>query len=184
MHHYAKAIAYAFLHEFEDANRERELFYKAVDRIPSNRKFFNNPARTILGVGEKMMEGEIAYHRGDHEKAFDLLREAVRRDDNLEYTEPWAWMHPPRHALAALLAEQGRYAEAETLYRTDLGLTGALQRCAQHPDNVWALHGLVECLRQRDDRTELPDFKARLEMALALTDTPVTSSCLCRVKVQ
>lgn len=183
MHHYAKAIAHAFHHEMEEANRERELFYQAVDRIPSNRKFFNNPACTILGVGEKMMEGEIAYHRGEHDMAFDLLREAVRRDDSLEYTEPWAWMHPPRHALAALLAEQGQYVEAEEVYRTDLGLNGTLQRCAQHPDNVWALHGLVECLRQRGDVTELSEFEARLKKALALTDTPVTSSCLCRTKV-
>ena len=26
------------------------------------------------------------------------------------------------------------------------GLSGKVQRCTQHPDNVWALHGLVECL--------------------------------------
>ncbi len=92
-------------------------------------------------------------------------------------------MHPPRHALAALLAEQGRHAEAEELYRTDLGLNDQLQRCAQHPDNVWALHGLVECLQARGDTAELPDFRKRLEKALTLTDTPVTSSCLCRAVV-
>ena len=91
---------------------------------------------------------------------------------------------PAPGALAALLAEQGQYAEAEDLYRTDLGLNDKLQRCAQHPDNVWALHGLVECLRQLGDTVEMPDFEARLEQALALTDTPVTSSCLCRVKVE
>ncbi len=183
MHHYAKAIAHAFEREFDKADHQKALFYEAVGRIPANRKFFNNPARVILGVGEKMMEGEIAYHRGDHEVAFALLREAVQRDDDLEYTEPWAWMHPPRHALAALLAEQDQHAEAEDLYRTDLGLNDKLQRCARHPNNVWALHGLVECLRVRGESAELPDFEARLEKALALTDTPVTSSCLCRMAV-
>ena len=183
MHHYAKAIAYAFQRQFDQAEEQRQLFHEAVARIPEGRKFFNNPAKSILSVGEKLMEGELAYHRGEHDVAFALLREAVHLDDNLEYTEPWAWMHPPSHALAALLAEQGQYAEAEDLYRTDLGLNDKLQRCAQHPDNVWALHGLVECLRQRGDTVELPDFEARLEKALALTDTPVTSSCLCRTKV-
>ena len=183
MHHYAKAIAHAFLGGMADADRQRALFYEAVERIPEGRKFFNNPAQTILGVGEKMMEGEVAYHKGAHEAAFALLREAVARDDAPEYTEPWAWMHPPRHALAALLAEQGQFVEAEELYRTDLGLNDKLQRCAQHPDNVWALHGLVECLRRRGDRAELPEFERRLEKALARTDTPVTSSCLCRVEV-
>jgi hypothetical protein len=47
------------------------------------------------------------------------VRKAVRRDDSLAYTEPWAWMHPPRHALEALLMEQGHYVEAEEIYRDD-----------------------------------------------------------------
>ena len=84
------------------------------------------------------------------------LREAVRRDDNLSYTEPWAWMHPPRHALAALLLEQGHVAEAEEVYRDDLGLSGRVQRCTQHPDNVWALHGLVECLERCGETWSFP----------------------------
>lgn len=180
MHHYAKGVAYAALGQIDAARAQRKLFTAAVARIPAGRKFFNNPARTILSVGEAMLDGELAYHQGAYEAAFAHLRESVRRDDDLEYTEPWAWMHPPRHALAALLAEQGKYAEAEDVYRTDLGLNHKLQRCAQHPDNVWALHGLVECLRQRGDRAELPIYEQKLKIALAKTDVPVTSSCLCR----
>jgi hypothetical protein len=70
-------------------------------------------------------------------------------------------MHPPRHALAALLMEQGHDGEAEQVYRDDLGLSGQIQRCAQHPDNVWALHGLVECLQRRDERVALPALLLR-----------------------
>ena len=73
-------------------------------------------------------------------------------------------MHPPRHALAALLIEQGHHGEAEQVYRDDLGLSGKIQRCAQHPDNVWALHGLVECLQRRNDRIELPSLQKKLAM--------------------
>ncbi|MGO1117194.1 hypothetical protein ACTL6U_00685 [Rhodovibrionaceae bacterium A322] len=180
MHHYARGIAQSALKDFDAALSERAAFYKAVDRVPQDRRFFNNSARDILAVGEMMLEGELAYHRGLYGQAFAHLREAVERDDNLEYTEPWAWMHPPRHALAALLSEQGHYEEAEAVYRTDLGLDPSLQRCAQHPDNVWALHGFVECLRQRGDQRELPDYEVRLAAALAKTDVEVTSSCLCR----
>ena len=104
-----------------------------------------------------MLEGELEYHKGNYEAAFAALRESVRRDDSLSYTEPWAWMHPPRHALAALLAEQGHYAEAEEVYRDDLGLSGRIQRCTQHPDNVWALHGIVECLRREERQRNTPD---------------------------
>ncbi len=180
MIHYAKGVAHAALKEFEAAEEQRELFHKSVARTPPNRKFFNNPAVTTLGVGEKMLDGELAYHKGNYEEAFDHLRESVIRDDNLEYTEPWAWMHPPRHALAALLAEQGHYEEAEDIYRTDLGLNNKLYRCAQHPDNVWALQGLVECLRVRGDSIELPEFEKKLQVAMSKSDGSVKSSCMCR----
>ena len=112
------------------------------------------------------------------------MRQAVELDDNLSYTEPWAWMHPPRHALAALLLDQATHEEAEQVYRDDLGLSGTVQRCAQHPDNVWALHGLVECLRRRGETQELPVLQAKLAMALAKADVAISSSCLCRTSVQ
>jgi tetratricopeptide (TPR) repeat protein len=182
MHHYAKGVAHAALKNFDAAEDERRLFHAAIKRIPEDRAFFNNPAQTILAVGEKMLDGELEYHKGNHERAYEYLRESVHRDDNLEYTEPWAWMHPPRHALAALLAEQGHYDEAEDVYRTDLGLNEKLQRCAQHPDNVWALHGFVECLRKRGASGELDLFEKKLALAVAKTDVPVTSSCMCRTQ--
>ncbi len=78
--------------------------------------------------------------------------------------------------------DQGHGEEAEQVYRDDLGLADRVQRCAHHPDNVWALHGLVECLRLRGDTAELPQFQAKLAKALAMTDVPITSSCLCRTK--
>jgi len=184
MHHYAKGVAHASLKQFEDADRERQLFHDGVSRIPLRRKIFNNSARSVLAVGEKMLDGELEYHKGNHDVAYTHLREAVDRDDNLEYVEPWAWMHPPRHALAALLAEQDHYGEAEQVCRDDLGLSGRIQRCAQHPDNVWALQGLAECLEQRGDVGELAAVKAKLVSALALTDVPILSACMCRTAVR
>ncbi|WJR81290.1 hypothetical protein [Bradyrhizobium sp. NP1] len=183
MQHYAKAVAYAYQKRFSEADEQRARFHQSVERLPPGHRFFNNPSRDILAVGAKMLEGELEYHRGNHKAAYECLRESVRRDDNLEYIEPWAWMHPPRHALAALLMEQGHLAEAEAIYRDDLGLTRRIQRCAQHPDNVWALHGLVECLERRNEATELPALRERLAAALSFADVPITSSCMCRAEV-
>ena len=81
-------------------------------------------------------------------RPFRSLRLAVERDDGLNYTESWAWMHPPRHALGALLAEQGQFRDAESVFRADLGFDQGLPRCCQHPNTVWALQGLAECLAQ------------------------------------
>jgi len=183
MHHYAKGVAHAALKNFQGADQERVLFFESVGRIPKERRLFNNSAHDILAVGEKMLEGEIEYHKGNYEAAFRHLRESVRRDDNLQYIEPWAWMHPPRHALAALLLEQGHFEEAEEVYRDDLGLSAKIQRCAQHPDNVWALHGLVECLQRRGEVTGLPALREKLAKAQNLTDVPITSSCMCRTSI-
>ena len=180
MHHYAKGVAQATLKNFESAEKELQLFQASLRRIPAARKFFNNSAQSILAVGGKMLDGELEYHKGNYEDAFQLLRESVYLDDNLEYTEPWAWMHPPRHALAALLIEQGHFQEAEDIYRADLGLSNELQRCSQHPRNVWALHGLVECLRHRRDEKERPTLEKHLAEAMLNTDISITSSCLCR----
>jgi tetratricopeptide (TPR) repeat protein len=181
MHHYAKAVAQAALRNLDAADRERVLFRESLHRVPSERKVFNNSAHSILSVAEKMLEGELEYHKGNYETAFAHLREAVERDDHLEYVEPWAWMHPPRHALAALLAEQKHFAEAEQIYRDDLGLTPGIQRCAQHPRNVWALHGLAESLEVRGAAEELEVIRPELDAAMVLADVPITSSCMCRV---
>jgi tetratricopeptide (TPR) repeat protein len=184
MHHYAKGIAYASLKRIAEAENERRKFHAAVQRLPAGRRLLSNDALDVLGVAEKMLDGELEYHKGSIEEAFDHLRESVRRDDNLGYTEPWAWMHPPRHALAALLAEQERYEEAEAVYRDDLGLSGRIQRCTQHPDNVWSLHGLAECLERRGETIELPTIRHKLSAALAKADVSITSSCMCRLSTQ
>ena len=113
-----------------------------------------------------------------------FLTLAVKRCDALAFSEPWPWMHPPRHALGALLCAEGGYEEAEEVYRADLGLTDALQRCCQHPGNVWSLHGLAECLRQRGAYAELVELEPELQRALALSDGTVLSSCCCRPNLQ
>jgi tetratricopeptide (TPR) repeat protein len=184
MQHYAKSVAHATLRQFDDAERERERFHQHLTRIPPERRFLSNPTRASLGVGAALLDGELAYHQGQYDEAYAHLRQAVELDDNLSYTEPWAWMHPPRHALAALLLDQGHAQEAEQVYRDDLGLSGKVQRCAQHPNNVWALHGLVECLKLRGETEELPALQAKLARALAKADVPISSSCLCRTSVE
>lgn len=181
MHHYARGVAYATLKRFADAERERDLFRASLARIPPHRRFLSNPAASILAVGEALLDGELAYHKGNYAVAFAHLRRSVELDDALAFTEPWAWMHPPRHALAALLMEQGGYDEAEQVYRDDLGLSGRVQRCTQHPDNVWALHGLVECLERRGPSDELTRLRIKLAAAQAKADVVIASSCMCRL---
>jgi hypothetical protein len=100
-------------------------------------------------------------------------------EDTLPYDEPWGWMQPARHALGALLFEQGRVAEAEAVFREDLGLGGNLRRATVHPDNVWALKGLYDCLAARGEEVEIVQVRQRLDLAQARADTPVKAPCGC-----
>ncbi len=69
------------------------------------------------------------------------------------------------------------------MYRDDLGLSGRVQRCTQHPDNVWALHGLVECLERRGETRDLFALRPKLQAALQKADIPIKSSCMCRTRI-
>jgi hypothetical protein len=105
----------------------------------------------------------------------------VNLEDTLPYAEPWAWMQPTRHALGALLLEQGQVDEAAAVYRADLGLDDALPRACQHPENVWSLHGYHECLVELGKTSEARLIQQRLALAQARADVPITASCFCRL---
>ncbi len=177
---YARGLAHSVLGEIAEAEKARAAFLEAKARVPESRLLHNNKVVDLLAVAEQMLDGELEYRRGNLDKAFAHLRRSVELQDALAYDEPWGWMQPARHALGALLLEQGRLAEAEAVYRADLGLDGSISRSRQNPDNVWSLHGLHECLTRRGDKLEAPLIKARLDLAQARADQPVRASCLCR----
>ena len=177
---YAKGVAHSVLGEIPQAEKARTAFLAAKARVPESRRVHNNTVQDLLAIAEQMLAGELEYRRGNVDLGFRHLRRAVELDDALPYDEPWGWMQPTRHALGALLLEQGQVEEAEAVYRADLGFDGKLSRACQHPENVWSLHGLHECLTRRGDKVEAPLIKARLDLALARAEVPVRASCLCR----
>jgi tetratricopeptide (TPR) repeat protein len=177
---YAKTVAHSALGNVADAERERAAFLEAKAKVPESRRVHNNTVVDLLGIAESMMSGELEYRRGNYEIAFNHLRKSVELDDALPYDEPWGWMQPTRHALGALLMEQNRYAEAEEVYRADLGLDETLSRACQHPNNLWSLHGLHECLNRRGEKVQSLLIKQQLDQALARSEVEVHASCYCR----
>ncbi len=179
--HYAKAVAHAALGEVAKSEAERAKFIDTRARVPDSRYLHNNRCIDLLDVAEQMLDGELEYRKGNHDQAFTHLRKAVELEDALSYDEPWGWIQPVRHALGALALEQDRGELAEQAYREDLGLAGDLPRACIHPDNIWSLKGLEECLRRRgaDDTAEAKIIGQRLKMAAARSDLPVGASCHC-----
>ncbi|MEU8602086.1 hypothetical protein [Streptomyces parvulus] len=181
MLHYARGVALSATGRTAEAEAERVLFRDAVARVPDTRMLFNNTCADILAIASAMLDGELEYRKGDYAAAFAALERSIALDDALPYDEPWGWMQPTRHAYGALLLEQGRVAEAEAVYRADLGLDDTLPRPLQHPGNVWALHGLHECLVRLDRPGEARIVARQLRLATALADVPVEASCYCRL---
>ena len=167
--------------QIAQAEAQQQLFLDAFARVPPTRFIFNNACIDILAIAADMLHGEIEYRKGNYDSAFVHLRRAVELDDTLPYDEPWGWMQPARHALGALLLEQNQVEEALQVYRADLGLDTLLSRPSQHPDNVWSLHGYVECLRRLGRHEEAASAQFRLDLAQARADVAISASCFCRV---
>ena len=179
--HYAKAVAHAALSEVAESEAERVKFFEARANVADSRYIHNNRCIDLLDVAEQMLDGELEYRKGNYDIAFSHLQIAIELEDALPYDEPWGWIQPVRHALGALSLEQGRVEQAEQAYREDLGLAGDLPRACIHPNNIWSLKGLDECLRRRGagDTAEAKMVRQRLELAAARSDLPVGASCHC-----
>jgi tetratricopeptide (TPR) repeat protein len=169
--HYARGVALSALGLLRNARAEREALEHAWSAIPAGASLGNNSALEVLAIARAMLEGELEYRDGRFECAFERLREAVRLDDALRYDEPWSWMQPARHALGALLLDQGRLEEAEQVYREDL---------RRHPANGWSLHGLAESLERQERPAETAAVRAELREAWQRADIELYASCFCR----
>jgi tetratricopeptide (TPR) repeat protein len=139
----------------------------------SKRRLHNIPEQRKLDVAEELLQGEILYRKGEFDQCFEVLKRGVHLDDNLDFDEPWGWMVPVRHALAALLSEQGLWQEAIDVYKQDLKL---------HPKNIWALVGLRDCLKHNGVDAELDRVLAMITEVSASTGVePPLTSCACAV---
>jgi hypothetical protein len=107
----------------------------------------------ILKIAEQMMLGELEYHRATTMRPSPSApRRCARRHAALRRALGLDAAGAPRARRPA--ARPGRLDEAEAVYRADLGLDPTLARACQHPQNVWSLHGLHECLTRRGETVE------------------------------
>lgn len=171
-HHAARAIAYAAKGEPAKAREEQAVFQEQAKRMPKEETFGNNTGPDLMAVAQHMVEGEILVREDKLDAGVAELQEAIKLEDALHYDEPPAWIIPIRHSLGATLMHNGRYAEAEQVYRDDL---------KRLPDNGWSLFGLAQSLRaQSKNEDEAKATEAKFKKIWAKADTQITSSCLCQ----
>jgi tetratricopeptide (TPR) repeat protein len=171
-HHAARAIAYAAKGQTENARKEQATFLEKSKLVPKEEVFSNNTEEALLAVAARMVEGEILVRENKLDAGIAELREAIKLEDALNYDEPPGWLIPVRHSLGATLMQNGRYAEAEQVYREDL---------ARLPENGWSLYGLARSLKaQQKNASEAAATREKFGKLWAKADTKITSSCLCQ----
>jgi len=92
-----------------------------------------NPMSSILQIASLVLEGEILSKEGKMTASEQLLKEAVRLEDSLNYNEPPDWFFSVRHNLGNLLLANRKFEEAQVIFMQDLKV---------FPMNVWAQAGL------------------------------------------
>lgn len=170
MWRFSRGVAYAARGDVQRAGEERGEFERAVRRVPPDALMMINRAHDTLAIAGHMLDGEIAYRRGDTDEAVRHLRAGVEQEARQRYMEPPEWIPPVRHTLGAILLQAGRHAEAEQVYRDDL---------AKWPENGWSLYGLSQSLKQQERLAEASDVERRFQKAWKRADTKIGSSCLC-----
>ncbi len=167
---FTRGVAFAAKGKVAEADAERVKFRSAAAQVSADAMMAINPAQRVFGIAEHMLNGEIAYRRGNLDEAVKELQEAIRFEDSLQYMEPPEWIQPVRHALGAMLVSGKRYEEAEKVYRDDL---------RKWPENGWSLLGLSKCLRARGAHAEAEDVEKRFRAVWSRSDVQIGSSCLC-----
>jgi tetratricopeptide (TPR) repeat protein len=166
---FARSSALAAKGRVEEAVSEQAKFREQVATVPKEAMMAMNPAHTVLRIADLVLDGEIAFQKGDIDRAVARLGEAAAIEDTLNYIEPPDWVQPARHSLGAILVAAKRYDEAEKVYRTDL---------ERWPENGWALFGLARCLKEKGS-PEAAAVEARFKKAWGHADTEIHATCLC-----
>jgi tetratricopeptide (TPR) repeat protein len=147
--HFARALACLAQGKVEEAERERREFLERKKSVPKDAKVSDlNTAESVLGIAEAVLDAKMALARDNRPQAVELLRQAVQKEDALNYGEPPDWMLPVRETLGAVLLLSGDAAEAEKVFRAGL---------AQYPRSGRCLLGLRESLA-----AQKKDYAARL----------------------
>jgi tetratricopeptide (TPR) repeat protein len=162
---YARATALVETGKLKDAKKEVSLYHKAVADVPPQGTIgFLNNSRSVLMITDDVLAARLAMAQGKPDSALALLRRAVKSEDALTYDEPEGWYIPVRETLGALLLKQGKYADAEQVFREEL---------TKHRQSGRALFGLREALKGKGDTADADLVDQQFKFAWRNADTPL-----------
>jgi tetratricopeptide (TPR) repeat protein len=166
--HYARGVAFVHKGQLDQANQELAKVKEILtDKALDQPLFSPNTGHAVLSIAPEVLAGEIDSANKNYDSAIAHLERAVRLEDSLVYTEPAEWHYPPRQALAAVLLEAKRPAEAETVYWADL---------KKNRNNGWSLYGLMKALQAQGKTADAALVEARFKKAWERSDITIADS--------
>lgn len=157
MRHYARATAYANLHN--KVGFDREIAALATVRQSDVLKPMIDqgvPATDLLMLAETVAKARFASSSGRLNDAIKMYRDAIEVEAKIPYMEPPYWYYPVHQSLGAALYRAGKYQEAQEAF------TAAL---ARYPNNGWALYGLAASERALGNKARAAATQAALSRA-------------------
>jgi tetratricopeptide (TPR) repeat protein len=167
--HFARGMAYAATNRLSDSRAERKVFLKAAKALSPFVSWGFSSAQTLCEIAGDMLSARIAVSERDTTTAARLLTKAVELEDKLAYDEPPDWYVPVRESLGGVLYLNGKYAEAEAVFRADLD---------RHPRSGRSLYGLSQALRAQQKPTEAAEVETQFDAAWKKADIKLTMADL------
>jgi len=164
---YARSVAFAASGRVDAAIAEKNELDAIAIATPADAPAGLNKARDLIAVAAAIATARIAAAQGRHGEAIAALRDAIAKEDRLDYDEPADWFVPVRHLLGAELLRGHKAKEAEQVYRDDL---------LRHPENGWALYGLAQSLKAQHKAKEAAAVEQRFRQAWKDADIVFTAS--------
>jgi tetratricopeptide (TPR) repeat protein len=156
--HFARGSAAAAKNQIGMAEAERRSLETARKEMLADTEFsfFSNKAQAFLDLAANILDARITKARGDHEREIECWKNAVQLQDRLNYGEPPEWFYPIRESLGATLMLNGQAAQAEAVFRADLG---------QYPRNPRSLFGLWKSLQAQNKISDAEWVRMEFETA-------------------
>jgi predicted Zn-dependent protease len=175
--HFARGLAFVGKRRIDQSKAELEALHAEAALAPAAPSFEGAPdVRHVLAkitqstdvydlkIGAAILGSRIAEAQRRTPQAIELMRAAVKLQDEMPYSEPPPWFYPVRESLGALLLRHGSPDESEAVFR----------ECLRHsPNDPRALQGLAAALQAQDRKTEAATQKARFQAAWQFSDGPV-----------
>jgi tetratricopeptide (TPR) repeat protein len=143
--HFGRGVAHAALGAVADAERERDAYRAARQRVQADAIIGYNAASAIFLVCDAVLDARIGAAGGNLDSAIQAWQKAVAAEDALSYDEPSDWFYPTRESLGAAYFRAKRYEEADRTFREDL------ERNPDNPRSLFALWQMVGVVGEPDD---------------------------------